>query len=93
MISLVVSSKGKALRTAKLCISAKLAHFLLAGLAVRGIAHLDIVLGFAALAVVVEEGRVAAVENVYIRVEEGRVAVHVDLPVAASKVKGPAKSR
>lgn len=86
-----MSPVGKALGARELGVFAELAHLALAGTLVLLVAHLDIVLRVASQSVLVEEGRIPALEDVDVGVVERGVAVHVQLSVAFAEVESPKK--
>ena len=86
LLVLVLGAKGEALGAIELGVSTELAHLTLARAFVLLVAHLHIVLWLAAHAVLVEEGRVATLEDVDIGVVQCRVTVHVQLAVPLAKM-------
>ena len=86
LLVLVLGAKGEALGAIELGVSTELAHLTLARAFVLLVAHLHIVLWLAAHAVLVEEGRVATLEDVDVGVVQCRVTVHVQLAVPLAKM-------
>lgn len=89
IVGRIVRSKSVGLRPSKLGVAAELTHLPLASVLVRLVIHANIALRLALVAVFQEESRIASVKNVDVGVEQGWVAVHVQLAVALTQLVSP----